>query len=42
MITTKTNGPVTTLVLDRPAKRNALNGMMIDSLGREIAAVEAD
>ena len=42
MITTKTNGPVTTLVLDRPAKRNALNGMMIDSLGKEIAAVEAD
>ena len=42
MITTKTNGPVTTLVLDRPAKRNALNEMMIDSLGKEIAAVEAD
>ena len=42
MITSKTDGPVTTLVLDRPAKRNALNRAMITTLREEIAAVEAD
>ena len=42
MITSKTDGPVTTLVLDRPAKRNALNRAMITNLRKELAAVEAD
>ncbi len=42
MITSKTDGPVTTLVLDRPAKRNALNRAMITKLRKELAAVEAD
>ena len=42
MITTKTNGPVTTLILDRPAKRNALTYGMITNLHSGIAAVEAD
>ena len=42
MITSKTDGPVTTLVLDRSAKRNALNRAMITTLREEIAAVEAD
>ena len=42
MITTKTDGPVTTLVLDRPAKRNALTWEMITSLRLGIAAAEAD
>ena len=42
MITTRTNGPVTTLILDRPAKRNALTYGMITNLHSGIAAVEAD
>jgi len=42
MITTKTDGPVTTLILNRPAKRNALTGAMITGLRSGIAAAEAD
>jgi enoyl-CoA hydratase/carnithine racemase len=33
---------ITTLTLDRPERRNALSPQMIDALGRELAAVEAD
>ncbi len=42
MIKLETNGPVTTLTLNRPEKRNAINGQMIDSLLSAIAAAEAD
>ena len=42
VITTKTDGPVTTFVLDRPAKPNAPNKAMITSLRRGIATAEAD
>ena len=42
VITTQINGPVTTLVLDRPAKRNALTGQMIDGLHAAIADAESD
>lgn len=36
------DGPVTTLTLNRPAHRNALSLAMLEALGGELAAVDAD
>ncbi len=42
MVRTETDGPVTTVIIDRPAARNAVNGATADALAGAFRAFEAD